>query len=147
MTRKLGFVALFLCVVALLTLPLRSQVTHYCDIAHPVTGTGNLGQSVTLSVCTTNKDANGNQVTITGWALYDNGVRVAPLVFTQGTTSTVSGLQLYTYTFTLSASGLHTYQVASIDSFGEGTKSDPFALTVSATGVPVKPTNLSATVS
>jgi hypothetical protein len=134
---------LLIALALLIAVPrLVSAQTHYCDAAQPTSGTAVVGQSVTLSVCSSNKDSTGNQITITGWALYDNTVRTGPLVFTQGTTSTVSGLQLYTYTFTVSAGGQHTYQVAAIDSFGEGTKSDPFVLQAGVVGSPVKPTNL-----
>ncbi len=122
---------LFVCAVLLVSSNVYAQ--HYCDTNPPTSGNGVAGTPWSWNVCYNNKDANGNPAVPVGWALYDNGTRTTP-VFAPGTTSPVSGLQLYTFTTTVpTAAGAHSVQVAAVTggvSGGEGAKSAPFVLTV-----------------
>ncbi len=131
------------CVVFVLMASLAQAQTHPCDMPGPTSGTATPGQMMTLSACHSGKDANGNTIVITGWALYDNATRTTPTLI-KGTTSATSGLSIYTLALTAPATiGLHTYQLAAIDAAGESAKSSPFVLTVSVPlTVPVAPGQL-----
>ncbi len=131
--------------LALFAVPALAQAqTHPCDLATATSGTAIAGATVTLSACHSGLDANGNNETITGWALYDNAVRTTP-VLTAGTAVSTTGLKLYSVTMTAPATaGVHSYQIAALDASGEGAKSTPpFVLTVSLPPtVPAAPSKL-----
>lgn len=117
--------------------------THYCDQVQPTTGSAIAGSSVTLSVCSDNKDTNGNTTTITGGALYLNGAR-STVSLVPGSVSPTSGKQLFTASLVApSTKGNFTYEVALINAQSEGAKSTPFVLAVSLpASQPTAPTNL-----
>lgn len=115
--------------------PLQAQ-THYCDTVTPTSGTAETNAPLTMAVCQSGLDANGNPTTITGWALYTQ-VGAGPVVRTTpalvaGTKSLVSGKTVYTLATTApAAAGVVTYQWAALNAKGEAVKSvPPFVLTV-----------------
>lgn len=122
-----------LAIFALVAICLPARVfaqANPCDTAAPTSGTAVTGQALTLTVCQSLKDANGNPATPTGFAVYDNGTRTTP-TFTAGAPSTVSGLTPYSTSITAAATAsVHTYQVAAVNAQGESAKSTPFVLTV-----------------
>ncbi len=128
-------------VCLLIASPVFAQ-THYCDTTQASSTTAVTGTPLTYQICVTNKDANGNPITVTGLALYDNGTRTTP-TFVKGTTSTTSGKTEWDLTFTApSAASVHTYQSGALSAQGESLKSPPFVLTVNLPlTVPDAPTN------
>lgn len=121
--------------------------THYCDTTPPTAGAAIPGQVLAISTCIGPNDTNGVPFTVTGWALYDNGVRTL-VTLVKGTTSTVSNRTVWAGTYTVPAvTGVRTLQTAAIASAlptPEGAKSIPFVLTVSLPpGAPPAPTHLS----
>lgn len=141
-------VKLLVVAVGLLLLPVAAQAqTHYCDQAPVTTGTATAGQVMTIRVCHSEKDTNGNPTMLTGWAVYVDALPRAVVVLTPtGTVSPVSGKREYTGTTVAPASaGPHSYQVAPINAVGEdGKTTPPFVLTVSLPQtVPAAGSNLS----
>lgn len=119
-----------LAILVLLAVPAAAQ-THPCDQAYPSSGTAVAGSTVTLAACADSKDTNGNPTTITGWALYDNAARTTVTLTASGPASPISGLTNYQTSMTApAAAGVHTYQLAEINSISEGPKGNPFVLTV-----------------
>lgn len=119
---------LLILVLILFSSTVKAQ-THYCDTTPPSAGNGTVGVSSTVNVCAGPNDTNGNPVTITSWTLYDGAVG-APITMTKGTTSTVSGLTIYTGTYTPTTTGTHNLSITSTGNGKESVKSNPFVLTV-----------------
>jgi hypothetical protein len=136
-------------ILVLLAMPAMAHAqTNYCDTLPQNFGTAVAGSAATIHLCDSLLDTNGNLTTISGWALYTQ-IGTGPVVrttptFTQGTKSAVTGLWDFSSPITVPTTpGVTTYQVAAINTFGEGAKSAPFALTVTLPAtVPAAPTNV-----
>lgn len=103
--------------------------SHPCDLVQPTSGTGVAGQVLSLHACHPGVDTNGNP--ITGWAIYDNGVRQV-LALTKGTTQALNGQFDYSGPYTVPATaGLHQIEYVVLWGALESPRGGPFALTVS----------------
>lgn len=117
--------------------------THPCDLPTASSGTILVNSPMTVQVCHNSTDTNGAPAVILSWAFYDGATRTVPIMTVDAVAST-TGYHLYTFT-TVSplTAGVHTYTMAALDGVGEGTRSAPFALTVTlAPTVPTAPIKL-----
>ena len=119
-----------------------SAQTAYCDTTPPTSGNGTVGTVMTVQVCISPNDTNGNPVTPSAWTLYDNNVSVGAIVMTKGSTAPVSGLIQYTGSYTPNVVGSHSLQLTATGNGKESAKSAAFLLTASnppsAPAAPVK---------
>lgn len=123
--------------LALVCLSLAAPVAaqpHPCTQPYPTSPPSLVEGTAGLAWCHSGKGASGGVETITGWALYVDGVRTVIPVGTapaQGPPN-AAGETLYRMGIAL-IRGSHTYQLAGIDATGEGAKSTPpLALSVVA---------------
>ncbi len=109
-----------------------------------------VGQSFTISWCQFPKDPSGNTVAITGFNVYRASLLLPGPMITTDTTPQPSGGYLSRFTRAESTIGTYNYEIASLDSAGESTRSAPIAVVVQAAPttvmVPVAPTLLRVTV-
>lgn len=112
------------------------QVPHPCDGTPPTLASAVEGAR-TLTWCSDGQDANLQPTTITGWALYTDGVRSTLSGVTIGATANATGEKLCSAVITITR-GMHVYTVAGVNATGEGSKSDPLTATITAAAAPPK---------
>lgn len=105
-----------------------AQTSHPCDGTDPTSGSVVAGTR-TLTWCYPDGADGGSS--ITGWAIYVDGVRTLVTNVSVGSSANASGRRAYSASITV-ATGTRTIREAPVNAIGEGNQSPVYTLTVQA---------------